>query len=278
MDFAFRQIGPTFCAEVSGLDLRRDLEAETVRKIQAAIDVHAVLVFRDQAMDDAAQVAFSRHFGPLEIAPDTTRVVGAHPEILELVDIGDTTKFQSLAQLWHTDGSYRPVPSYITTLRALEISPEGGETWFADTRAAWDALPDSRKREIRGLRVVHDYEYSRSLVAGARGKTEAESVLKPSSHPLVCVHPGSGRPSLYLSNHAREIEGKPVSEGQALLRELLEWATQPKFRYEHRWRPNDYILWDNRGTIHRVTPYDASRHRRVMHRTEIGGGATPVAA
>lgn len=271
MTLSIRQLAPTFAALVTGTDLCRPLDDATVRHLQDAVLRYGVLVFQDQAIDDAAQVAFSRHFGPMEIAPDTTRVTGAHPEILELVEIGDTTKHQSLAQMWHSDGSYRPVPSYLTTLRSLEICPVGGETWFADACAAYDALPTARKRELESLQVVHDYEHSRQLVPNTRPPTAEEAALQPTTHPLCRTHPGTGRRLLYLGNHTREIVGLPLQEGRALLRELLDWTTQERFVYKHKWSVGDFVVWDNRGTLHRVTPYDATRYRRVMHRTEISG-------
>jgi alpha-ketoglutarate-dependent taurine dioxygenase len=238
-----------------------------------------VLVLRGTALDDAAQVAFSRCFGPLEVFVKAELTNQAVPEIMEIADVGDTTKYISVAQLWHTDGSYKETPSYITTLRALEICPDGGETWFANVAAGYEALPEARKQAIADLRVVHDIAYSRSLVPNLPPFSAKERAkVPPVMHSLVRIHSGTGQKTLYLGCHAREIVGMDLEEGRALLRELEDWTTQPRFVYRHKWQHGDYVIWDNRGTMHKVTPYDASVHRRVMHRTEVSGTALSEAA
>jgi alpha-ketoglutarate-dependent taurine dioxygenase len=274
-----RPIGTHVGAEVSGIDTTGPIAPEAVAALRGALARHGVLVFRGQPIDDAAQVAFSRCFGPLEVFVSKEHTNRAFPEVMEIADVGDTTKWLSTALLWHTDGSYKAVPSYVTALRAVLLPPEGGETWFCNTAAAYEALPEAEKRRIAGLRVVHDLAHSRSLVPGLPPLGEAERAAVPAAeHPLVKAHAGTGQKVLYLGCHAREVVGMPLEEGRALLRELERWATQPRFVYRHRWRIGDLVIWDNRGTMHRATAYDASKHRRVMHRTEVSGRDLPLAA
>jgi len=265
--------------EVTGVDVSKPVDAAAVRTLRDALAEYGVIVIRNQAIDDAKQVEFSRCFGPLErfVRAEHTNV--AHPEIMEIADVGDNTKWLSTAQLWHTDGSYKTVPSYVTTLRAIELPPAGGETWFCNTSAGYEALPDDKKRAIADLNVVHDLSYSRSLVPNLPPLSPEEREKVPAAvQPLVRLHSGTGRKVLYLGCHAREIVGMGLEEGRKLLAELEEWTTQPRFVYRHSWQPGDYVIWDNRGTMHRVTPYDASVYRRLMHRTEVSGEAVRKAA
>jgi alpha-ketoglutarate-dependent taurine dioxygenase len=274
-----RRLGEHTGIEVSGIDVTRPLDGDVIKVLRDALAEHGVIVMRDQTIDDAAQIAFSRCFGSLErfVSAEHTNV--SYPEIMEIVDVGDKTKWLSTAQLWHTDGSYKTVPSYVTTLRAIELPPVGGETWFCNTSAAYDALPGDRKRAIAELKVVHDLSHSRSLVPNLPPLSPEERAKVPEAvQPLVRLHSGTGRKVLYLGCHAREILGMEQEQGRKLLAELEAWATQPRFVYQHRWTPGDYVIWDNRGTMHRVTQYDASVYRRLMHRTEVSGEAVREAA
>jgi alpha-ketoglutarate-dependent taurine dioxygenase len=265
--------------EVGGIDIGRPLGDDVIKALRDAMAEYGVIVIRDQAIDDAKQIEFSRCFGPLERFVRAEHINVAFPEIMEIADVGDKTKWLSTAQLWHTDGSYKSVPSYVTTLRAIELPPTGGETWFCNTSAGYDALPEEKKGAIADLKVVHDLSYSRSLVPNLPPLSSEERAKVPAVvQPLVRAHSGTGRKVLYLGCHAREIVDMELKEGQKLLAELEEWTTQPRFVYQHSWKPGDYVIWDNRGTMHRVTPYDASVYRRLMHRTEVSGEAVREAA
>ena len=266
--------GASIGAEVSGVRLDGTLTETNMRQLrQAALD-HGVLVFRDQEIDDATQVAISRCFGPIEIFVSKNHVNADYPEIMEIVDVGDTTKWLSVAQYWHTDGSYKAVPAYVTTLRALEIPPTGGETWFANTAAAYAALPEERRRALDDVYVVHDLQHSRQLVPGQPAfSPEERAQVPPVIHPICRVHSGTGQKVIYVGCHAREVVGMEKDEGRRLLRDLEDFATQDRFVYRHKWQAGDLVIWDNRSTLHRATPYDASRFRRVMHRTEVSGTA-----
>jgi alpha-ketoglutarate-dependent taurine dioxygenase len=274
-----RPIGEHIGVEISGIDTTKPLDTGIVTELADALNRYGVIVMRDQTIDDAAQVAFSRCFGPLECFVKREHTNAAFPDIMEIADVGDKTKWLSTAQLWHTDGSYKSVPSYVTTLRALELPPAGGETWFCNTAAGYEALPQARKQAIAELKVVHDLAYSRSLVPNLPPLSPEERAKVPEAvQPLVRVHSGSGKNVLYLGCHAREIVGMALAEGRALLQELEDWTTQAQFVYQHSWKHGDYVIWDNRGTMHKVTPYDASVYRRVMHRTEVSGTALHPAA
>lgn len=267
-----RKIHEVVGAEIDEIDLTRPQSEETYAALRDALVQYGVLVFRNQDISDAEQVAFSRGFGPLEIFPNNEINNPDLPEIMEVADAGDNTKYVSIAQLWHTDGSYRLTPAYVTTLRALSIPPEGGETCFANACAAYEALAQDRKDAIAGLEAVHDLDYSRSFIEGMRAFTAEEKARIPAArHPIVRPHPDSGRSMLYLANHIREVVGMDQADGLALVKELTDWATQPRFVYVHKWHPGDLVIWDNRTVLHRVTPYDATQHKRVMHRTEVSG-------
>jgi alpha-ketoglutarate-dependent taurine dioxygenase len=267
-----REISDVVGAFVEDVDLTRKLPASAYGELRDALVKYGVLIFRGQQIDDRQQIEFSRGFGPLEVFVNADIVDKDLPEIMEVADVGDTTKYVSIAQLWHTDGSYRETPAYVTTLRALAISPEGGETCFANACAAYEALPDDRKQALEGVEAIHDLDHSRSLVEGMRPFTAEEKARIPATaHPIVRLHPDSGRKMLYLANHIREVAGMALDEGRALVRELTDWATQDRFVYEHSWQPGDLVIWDNRTVLHRVKPYDATRHKRVMHRTEVCG-------
>jgi alpha-ketoglutarate-dependent taurine dioxygenase len=274
-----RPLGQYTGVEITDVDVTKPIDGHVMSTLRDALAQYGVIVIRGQTIDDAAQVAFSRCFGSLErfVRKDLTNA--DFPEIMEIADVGDKTKWLSTAQLWHTDGSYKPVPSYVTTLRALELPPAGGETWFCNTSAGYDALPEDRKRALADLQVVHDLSYSRSLVPNLPPLSAEERARVPAVvQPLVRTHSGTGRKVLYLGCHAREVVGMGLEDGRTLLQELEVWTTQPQFVYQHRWVPGDYVIWDNRGTMHKVSPYDASVYRRVMHRTEVSGDAVQLAA
>jgi len=182
-------------------------------------------------------------------------------------------------QLWHTDSSFKRIPAKCSLLSARELPSSGpvggGETEFADLRAAWDALPEARKRELDGLVVEHSIFRSRSQIGFADFNDEIFKQLPPVPQALVRHHPASGRTSLYLASHASHVIGWPVERGRALLKELIAFATQPQFVYQHRWTVGDLVIWDNRCTMHRGRPYDDTQ-RRVLHRTTVSDRANTL--
>jgi alpha-ketoglutarate-dependent 2,4-dichlorophenoxyacetate dioxygenase len=272
---------PTLGAEVRGVDLTHPVMPEFFTEIDAAFNRYGILVFPEQPVTDEQQLAFCELFGPLEINPN---YAGAKMRLrADIADISNLdAEGQVLArddrrnlfnignQLWHTDSSFKRIPAKCSLLSARElpspISMGGGETEFADMRAAWDALPEAKKRQLRGLVAEHSIFCSRSQLGFADFNDEIFRALPPVPQALVRHHPYSGRTSLYLASHASHIIGWPVEEGRALIEELIAFATQPQFVYQHRWTVGDLVMWDNRCTMHRGRPYDGTQ-RRVLHRT-----------
>ena len=271
---------PFFAAEVSGCDVARPLSTEHIAAIHAGMDRFGVLVFREQRIDDDQQVAFSRSLGPLEQATGDIAAPEERRLGMELNDISNLDKHGRVLvrddrrrlfglgnQLWHSDSSFKPVPAKYSILSARRIPERGGNTEFADMRAAYDALDDAMKREIHDLVCLHSQLFSRGIL-GFTDFTEAErQKWTPVRQRLVRRHPSTGRLSLYLSSHAGAIEGWPVPEARALLRDLTEHATERRFVYAHVWHPHDLVMWDNRVTMHRARRYDAGEVRDMRRTT-----------
>lgn len=290
MPISVRRLGRSFFAEVTGVDLRARLSDADFRAVLAALHEHAVLVLPGQDIDDDRQIAFSERFGPLETSIRKDRPRAAkRPEISDISNVdehgrlyadGDERRAYNIGnQLWHTDSSFKPVPAMASLLSGREVPPpgSGGETEFADLAAAWDALPEARRRELDGLVAEHSIVYSRRLT-GYGQFTQAElEMLKPVQQAVVRTHPATGRKNLYLGSHASHILGRAEAEGRALLGELAAFATRPEFTYAHAWRPKDLVIWDNRRVLHRGRPWRDLEHRRVMRRTTVAGaGPTAV--
>ena len=284
--FDVHPLHETIGAEALGVDLRRALDQGQAAALREAWRRHAVLVFRDQAIDDDAQIAFSRSFGELERTVISGIGSDRRPEIYMLSNVGDDGRIIASDDprktaldynlLWHTDSSFKAIPSAGAVLSAREAPPDGGETEWADMRAAWGALPPGLRSKVAGLRAEHSIRESQPA-NWAQLMDDRQRAQHPAvAHPIVRTHPETGRRSLYLGAHARRILGLDDAEGRALLDQLLEFATQPRFVYRHRWRVGDVVMWDNRCTLHRGRPYDARRFRRVMHRTTLAGDATPA--
>jgi alpha-ketoglutarate-dependent 2,4-dichlorophenoxyacetate dioxygenase len=279
MDFDVQLLHPLFAAKLSGFDAARPLDEKTVRAIATLIDRHAVLVLPDQRLDDETQLAFARNFGEIE-APRSARAETRQrlrPEISDISNldenhrlraVDDPRRFDQLGnRLWHTDGSFRRIPAALSMLYAHQVPTIGGETEFADLRAAWDALPIETKSEVEGLVAMHDIAYSRSQIGFTELLFGERRALPPVPQRLVRVHPGSGRKTLYLASHASHILDRPLPEGRLLLRDLIEFATRREFVYRHIWRNGDLVIWDNRCTMHRGRPFDESQTRDLRRVT-----------
>lgn len=262
-------------AEVAGIDLSDRLALDHVMRL---FRTHPVLVFRNQHLTKQQQYDFTLHFGEIEGLHvgrhlDGERYTAVH-QVSNLDEHGAASaKLRERGNyFWHSDKSYHAVPSLLTMLHAVELPPAGGETQFANTAMAYDALDDAAKARIRGLRAVHSWEASR-LQSGSAPASDAQKAERPPvEHPVVRVHPDTGRLALYLGNHASHIAGMAIEQGRALLRGLLAHATQPGFVYTHAWRPGDLVLWDNRCLVHRALPHPGmGLHRRILHRTVVKG-------
>jgi alpha-ketoglutarate-dependent 2,4-dichlorophenoxyacetate dioxygenase len=277
-----------FVARLTGLDLSRPLDEGDFGQVRDAFHRYAVVIFPEQALTDDEQIAFSERFGPLEVSlrKDRQRRID-NPRISDISNVDEKDRvfdpdderaiYNAGNRLWHSDSSFKRVPAMASLLSGREVPPEGGETEYADLRGAWDALPADRQRGLEALVAEHSFVYSRGLI-GYDQFTDAErAAVPPVPQAVVRTHPATGRKSLYLGSHASHIVGRPVEAGRALLRELLEFATQPQFVYRHVWRQHDLVMWDNRCALHRGRPWDERRYRRVMHRTTVAGaGPTAV--
>ena len=290
MNMSIRQIRPVFVGEVSGIDITRPLSRDEVAAVDAGMDRYAVLVFHDQNTTDDQQMAFTLNFGVLEDArganitkPEDRRLPVGMGDVSNLGRDGqpmDRASRQRLFNLgnmlWHSDSSFRAIPAKYSLLSARVVNPVGGNTEFADMRAAYDALDTATKAQIEDLVCEHSLMYSRGSLGLLDYSDEERAMFRPVRQKLVRTHPVTGRKSLYLSSHAGAIVGVPMAEARILLRDLTEHATQPRFVYVHTWCPWDLIIWDNRQMMHRVRRYDESQPRD-MRRTTIAGDA-PTAA
>ena len=271
------RLTPAAGAAVTGADLSQPLLPALRETILAAFREHHVLVFRDQDLDKEAQLAFTRQFGEIEDHVARHSAGDRYGLVHTVTNIGadglPTMKLQQVGNYhWHTDKSYHAVPSLMTLLHAKELPRAGGDTQFANMAMAYAALPKETKQRIAPLRAVHSWAASRRR-AGAPPPSEIEMRERPPvDHPLVRTHPETGAKTLYIGNHASHIQGMPEAEGEALLLELLQHATQPQFVYTHHWRPGDLVMWDNRCLLHRaLANYEMTKERRVLHRTVVTG-------
>jgi alpha-ketoglutarate-dependent 2,4-dichlorophenoxyacetate dioxygenase len=289
MSIAFRQLAQVFAAEVSGIDCRGPLRAEEVAALEAGMDHYAVLVFRDQDISDEQQLAFTRQFGELEsyntpghIRKRADSRLG--PGIADfsnldrngrIISAEDRVWFFKLGdRLWHSDSSFRPVPAKYSLLSARVLPSWGGNTEFADMRAAYDKLDQRTKAEVEDLVCSHSLVYSRQAI-GFTDLTEQEiAAFAPVRQRLVRCHPVSGRKSLFLSAHAGAIEGWTIPEAHMFLRDLTEHATRSEFVYSHGWRRFDLVMWDNGTTLHRARRFDRNEVRDVRRTTLAGDGMT----
>jgi alpha-ketoglutarate-dependent 2,4-dichlorophenoxyacetate dioxygenase len=290
MALAIRQLQKHFVGEVSGLDLRVPLTREQAVEVEAAMDKYAVLVFHDQDITDEQQLAFALNFGEREqarggtiVKKDEYRLTTGLNDVSNLGKDGKPLARDSRAHLfnlgnclWHSDSSFRPIPAKFSLLSARVVNPKGGNTEFADMRAAYDALDDETKAEIEDLICEHSLMYSRGSLGFLDYTDEEKAMFKPVLQRLVRTHPVHGRKSLYLSSHAGAILGMSMPEARLLLRDLTEHATQPEFVYVHKWKLHDLVMWDNRQTMHRVRRYDQSQPRD-MRRATVAGDTPTVA-
>jgi alpha-ketoglutarate-dependent 2,4-dichlorophenoxyacetate dioxygenase len=285
MAIAMRQLTKHFVGEVSGVDLRKPLTKDEAAEIEAGMDKYAVLVFHDQDITDDQQMAFALNFGEREnprggnVTKDKDYRLGS-AGLNDVSNLGKDGKpfskdhrthlFNLGNCLWHSDSSFRPIPAKFSLLSARIVNPKGGNTEFADMRAAYDALDDETKAEIKDLICEHSLMYSRGSLGFTDYSDDEKEMFKPVLQRLVRTHPVHKRKSLYLSSHAGKVQGMSVPEGRLLLRDLNEHATQPEFVYVHKWKLHDFVMWDNRQTMHRVRRYDQSQPRDMRRATVAG--------
>ena len=288
MTLAIRQVGPCFAGEVEGIDMREPLTPDEVAAIHAGMDRYAVLVFRDQKIDDTQQLAFTRSLGEIEQAIGTSlRAAGDYRLPTTFADLSNLDRknapfarddrrrlFAIGNRLWHSDSSFKATPAKYSLLRAVRLPSKGGDTQFADMRAAYDALDEETKTQVKDLVCEHSQMFSRQLIGFFDFTDEERERFRPVRQRLVRTHPVTGRKSLYLSSHAGSIAGWPIPEARGFLHDLIEQATQREFVYIHKWRIGDLVMWDNRQTMHRARPFPVDEPRDMRRTTLAGDGPT----
>ena len=285
MPLAIEKLTEHIGAEVRGLEIAAPIDAATFAQLRSAFYQHAVLVFRDQKITAAQQVAFSAGFGPLEMTIPSDPIGDGGPVgILSNVDEKgqifppDDTRmlYYKGNSLWHSDGSFREAPLLGSLLTAKVVPPTGGETEYASLRAAYNALPEKRKAALEGLCAEHSLAHSRQQISP---NLVSEAFLKdtpPVAQPLVRTIPATGEKVLLVGSYTTRIIAWPLAAGKALLEELLDWSTQPQFIYRHTWRAHDLVMWDNRLCLHRARPFDSANYPRIMHRTTLAGAQSRI--
>jgi alpha-ketoglutarate-dependent 2,4-dichlorophenoxyacetate dioxygenase len=290
MSLTIRKLHPQFVGEVTGVDLTKPLSPDEAAAIEAGMDEYAVLIFPKQDITDEQQLIFARNFGERESTKGGTvtrkedyRLSSGLADVSNLGKDGKPLPRDSRAFLfnlgnclWHSDSSFRPIPAKFSLLSARVVNPNGGNTEFADMRAAYDALDDDTRSEIEDMICEHSLMYSRGALGFLDYTEEEKQMFRPVLQRLVRTHPVHGRKSLYLSSHAGAIQGMSVPEARLLLRDLTEHATQREFVHVHKWTLHDLVMWDNRQTMHRVRRYDQSQPRD-MRRATVAGTAPTVA-
>lgn len=276
-DLEIVPLSPVMGAEIRGLDLWAPMDDATFARLREAFVRHKVLRVAGQPLDEPAHIAFSRRFGPLQVHVLDQYRHPVHSEIYLLSNVDRVTGKpkgehpDKGTMLWHTDLSFQATPALATILYGIAIPRAGGETEFCDLQAAWDALPEADQRRLVSLRCIHDLESSRIRSEDLPLTEKQKRDAPPVEHPLIRTHPETGRKGFYLGSHVARIVGMPETESRALIEELTDFATQPRFVYRHRWTSGDVMMWDNRSTMHRAGNYDTAGDRRIVQRTVVIG-------
>jgi alpha-ketoglutarate-dependent 2,4-dichlorophenoxyacetate dioxygenase len=271
---------PHIGGRMTGIDAAKKLTPDEVKAVDAGMDRHAVLVLPGQDITDEQQIEFTRNFGPLQNGANATLKrpeLRLDPAFADVSNVGkdgqklardDRRRMASLGnRLWHSDASFRVIPARYSILSGRIVVSDGGNTEFADMRAAYDALDARTKTESEELICEHSQVFSREQLGFTEYLPDERAMMKPVRHRLVRTHPTSGRKSIFLSAHIGGIVGWPRPEAMAFIRDLMEHATQRQFVYSHRWTQYDLVIWDNRATMHRVRRYDDLNSVRDLRRT-----------
>src|ERR1700674_3045987 len=275
--FAVRPLAPNLGAEISGVRLADGVPDEVFRAIYQAWLRYQVLLFPPQELPPDRQVSFARKFGELQVHVMNQYHADGHPELYRLSNLDENGnpngRHPAKGTLaWHTDASWRRVPGQATIIYGEVVAESGGETHFCDMYGAYERLDAAWKARIADMRAVHNLDFSRTRRHGEEPMTEAQRLEKPPvDHPIVRMHPETGRQRIYLGDHAEYIVGMPYAEGRALIEELNALAIHPDLTYEHRWKAGELIVWDNRCLMHRATPFDPVTQRRVVRRCTVLG-------
>ena len=280
---------PNFVGFVYGVDLKKDLDIKIVKEIDNAINKLSVLVFKDQNIDDSEQVRFTKYFGEIEASGSKSNITKAKDRRLstDLADVSNLDKnnkpftkddprriFNLGNRLWHTDSSFKEIPAKYSLLSARNVSKEGGNTEFADMRSAYDNLESKIKNKIDTMICEHSLIYSRQRLGFDMVKELSSEEIKnftPVEQPLVRKNEVTNRKTIFLSSHIGKIKNWIRPDSMCFIDDLIEYATQLKFKYIHEWSKNDLIIWDNRQTMHRARAYDDLKENRDMRRTTVLG-------
>ena len=278
-DMIIKEIRNDFGAQISNVDLSISIKKEDIKAILKAIDDFSFLIFPDQSLSDNSHLEFTKLLGtpePNHVAQGRDGIINYFGTIGNVQPDGTVqgnnhqhTKFLTGNNMWHTDSSFRKVPSFVSIMMAYEVPEEGGETQFVSARSAYARLPDDMKEKIDPLEVIHDYVFSRSKVAEVDPKHAAS--LPPITQKLVRRNPNTGAKNFYIGSHAKEILGWNYDDSRLLLDELLAETVADEYVYTHTWQPGDLVIWDNRCILHRGTGYDADKYRRFMRQTRVAG-------
>ncbi len=286
MTITITELCATFAAEVSKINISKELSDEEIEELRIAIDKYGVLVFRNQPLSDEQQVRFSEYFGDIEIADLKNNITKTSERRLSQMfsDISNLDKDQKILEkdgrqrlfnlgnrIWHSDSSFRPVPARYSLLSARAVPVAGGNTQYADMHAAYDSLDAKTLTEISDLQCEHSLLYSRARLGMDEFTEQEKADFTPVTQPLVRTHPNTKRKSLFLSSHIGSVIGLTKPDGRLLIEELTELATQEKFVYTHRWQKDDLVMWDNRRTMHRARKYEDTVEKRDLRRTTIAG-------
>ena len=274
--FAVRRLSNLMAAEITGLNLSASLDPTTQKFVHNAFLDYQLLLFRHQALTKEQQITFTKQFGNLEKHTVINRGTEEIPLVHIVSNLGIDGKPTGRigSENWHSDKSFRPEPSMATILHAVTLPPKGGDTVFVNMYAAYQALDERIKQKIYNLKVVHSWRLSR----GNEGRTMSEEEVRDApdnSHPLVRIHPETGRRAIFVGTHASHIEGMPFAEGRKMILDLENFSTQSEFIFRHKWRPGDLLMWDNRCLLHRAdNNFDAAKYPRILHRTCLRGTST----
>ena len=277
--FDIKPLCPALGAEISGVDLSQVVDDNLFSSIYAAFLHYQVLLFRDQDIPPASQVAFARHFGEVQVHVMNQYHQQDHPELYFLSNLDENGKPNGKhpdrgTLHWHTDGSWRRITGQATIMYSVQVPKAGGETHFCDMYGAYEALADETKSRFSRLRAIHNLDFSRSRRHGEDPMTATQrQQVPPVDHPLVRTHPETRRRCIYLGDHAEHIQGMDYHEGRALVDEINRIIIRPELVYEHRWQPHELVVWDNRCLLHRATAYDTARESRVIRRCTVLGEA-----
>lgn len=275
--FALRELSPTFGVELVGVDLSQPMDDAGFDRIYDAFLCYQLLLFRGQRLEPGEQVGFARRFGAVQVHVMNQYHADGYPEIYYLSNLGadgkPTGKHPDRGTVhWHTDGSWARRTGQATLLFALEVPSVGGETRFTSMYDAYEALDAATRARLAPLRAIHNLDFSRTRRHGEDLMSEAQKRARPPvDHPIVRIHPETGRKCLFLGDHAWRIQGMPLEDGRRLIDQLNAAIIVPERVYTHHWRPGDLVLWDNRCMLHKAEPYDVAREARVMRRCTVVG-------